>query len=219
MNRVEKGPGHDRARPVLVFAEHPPDRPEGVVLMLHGGEVEDLAPLRRWDPSPIVVRVMTDKLSRQQPRLTFVRLLNAVSGWNEPIRSPVADAEWALMRLRQVYPDLPIAVVGHSMGGRTAFELADAEAVSAVVGLAPWLADAYDETRFLDTPTLIVHGRADTITSQDASADLVRRIRVAGGSAAYLSVPGWHSLGFRPRVWQRQVGAFLGHHLRRAGDG
>lgn len=212
MNRVEKGPGRGDARPVLVFP-HQPEQPKGVVLMLHGGEVDDVEPLRRWDPSPLVVRLMSDNIASRQPDLAFVRLLNAVGGWNEPIRSPVADAEWAMMRLRQVYPGLPIAVAGHSMGGRTAFELAGTHRLAALVALAPWLADGYDEKRFLDVPTLVVHGRADTVTDEDASADLVRRIRVAGGSASYLSVPGWHSLGFRSRVWQRQVAAFLGHYV------
>lgn len=212
MSPVEKGPGHGKARPVLVLPQTP-DEPRGVVLMLHGGEVDDVRPLRRWDPSAVVMRVMTEKLAERQPDLAFVRLLNAVGGWNEPIRSPVADAQWALMRLRQLYPGLPIAVVGHSMGGRTAFELAGTQPLAALVGLAPWLADGYGESRFLGLPTLIVHGKADTVTRQDASADLVRRIRVAGGTAGFLSVPGWHSLGFRPAIWQRQVAAFLEHYL------
>lgn len=213
MSRVERGPGPGRARPVLVFDDRQPAHPRGVVLMLHGGQVDDVEPLRRFDPSPFVVRMMTNNLRKRSPDLAFVRLLNAVGGWNEPTRSPVADAQWALMRLQQIYPGLPIALVGHSMGGRTAFELADADGVRAVVGLAPWLADAFDEKRFLGVPTMVVHGRADTVTSEEASADLIRRIRLAGGWAIYLSVPGWHSLAWRAWVWQRQVASFLNQHL------
>lgn len=181
--------------------------------MLHGGAVDDLDPLQRYDPAAFAVRLMADNVQKLQPDLAVCRLLNAVGGWNDRIMSPVADAEWALMRLRQVYPGLPIAVVGHSMGGRTAFELVRDEKLGAVVGLAPWLSDGYSERRFLDVPTMIVHGRADSVTDDDASADLIRRIRMAGGRGIYLSVPGFHALLFRPASWQRQVAAFLAHYL------
>ncbi|MBD2760442.1 hypothetical protein IEE94_13090 [Yimella sp. cx-573] len=211
MHRVEIGPGHGPARPKLVFPSVA--EPKAIVLMLHGGDVEGVEPVGRWDVAAFAVRVMADNLQEQQPDLGFARLINAVSGWNERIMSPVADAEWALMRLRQVYPGLPVAVVGHSMGGRAVFELVRSHDFGAVVGLAPWLADGYDERRFRGTPLMIVHGRADTETSADASADLVRRVRADGGTAIYLSVLGWHSLLLRPSRWQRQVGAFLQRYL------
>lgn len=213
MSRLEVGPGIGRAKPKLIFPPKGRPKAKAIALMLHGGDVEDVEPRREWDPSPLPVKVMAQRIQQWNPDLGVVRLLNAVGGWNDRLMSPVVDAQWALMRLRQVYPGLPIAVVGHSMGGRAAFELAEEEGVRALVGLAPWLADGYDEKRFLGVRTMIVHGRADTITNEDASADLVRRIRAAGGSAVYLSVPGWHTLLFRSRRWQREVAGFLQYYL------
>ncbi len=37
-----------------------------------------------------------------------------------PTRSPVADTLWALDQLTERFPDVPVALVGHSMGGRAA---------------------------------------------------------------------------------------------------
>ncbi|MCG8656525.1 lysophospholipase [Yimella sp. NH-Cas1] len=217
MERREIGPGLGRARPRLILPDRRATEPRGVVLMLHGGDVEGVEARSTFDPSPLPVRVAAAGIARRRPDLAVVRLLNAVGGWNDRVMSPVADAQWALMRIGQLYPDLPVAVVGHSMGGRTAFELVDEADVRAVIGLAPWLADGYDEKRFLGTPVMVVHGRLDNVTDPDASADLVRRIRIGGGSATYRSVGDWHTLMFRPAGWHREVASFLHHYL--VGDG
>ncbi|NOP37902.1 alpha/beta fold hydrolase [Calidifontibacter sp. DB2511S] len=181
--------------------------------MLHGGEVQGLEPARDWEPAQALLRPLGRQIHRDAPDIGVVRLANAVRGWNEPIRSPVADAHWALMRIRQQFPGRPIGLVGHSMGGRTAFELVARPEVSALVALAPWLADGYDEHRFLSTPTLVVHGRQDLSTNARASRDLVRRINTAGGEAHYESVIGSHMLLWRASLWRHTVSDFLAEHL------
>src|SRR4051794_41908076 len=60
-----------------------------------------------------------------------------VRGWNDAEMSPVADATWALDRLAQRVPCLPIGVLGPSMGGRTALRVGGHPAVTAVARLAP----------------------------------------------------------------------------------
>lgn len=170
------------------------------------------------DPAVQMLRPLAHRLERwSHKRLAVVRLVNAVRGWNEPIRSPLADAEWALMRLRQVYPDRPIGLVGHSMGGRVALSLAGRPGVRSVVGLAPWLADGFDERAFERTPLYVVHGRQDTVTDNEASRKLVERVRAGGGDATYQSVRGWHALLWRPLSWQRPVEKFLERTLLDAG--
>ena len=57
-----------------------------------------------------------------------------VRGWNGAQRSPVADVEQALDELAARFPGVPIALVGHSMGGRAAMYAAGHEGVRAVVG-------------------------------------------------------------------------------------
>ena len=59
-------------------------------------------------------------------------------GWNRPDLDPVADARWALAEIRRAHPGVPVALVGHSMGGRVALRVADEPGVVAVCALAPW---------------------------------------------------------------------------------
>ena len=60
-------------------------------------------------------------------------------GWNGgTTRGPVPDARWALDQVRAAYGDVPVVLVGHSMGARVASRVADDPNVRGVVGLAPW---------------------------------------------------------------------------------
>lgn len=208
MRRLEVGPGLGEAHPRLIHSRiHDPD---GVVLMLHGGDVDSTTAMSPYDPAVQLLKPLGARIQRwSHGQLAVCRLVNAVRGWNEPIRSPLADAEWALMRVRQIYPDVPIGVVGHSMGGRVALHLGARHDVVSVAALAPWLADGFHERDFVDTPLFVVHGRQDNVTDNDASLDLVERVRAIGGDATYTSVPGWHALLWRPRQWQHPVERFL----------
>jgi len=51
---------------------------------------------------------------------------------------PDADARWALAQVRASYGAVPVVLLGHSMGARTAVRVADDPAVVGVVALAPW---------------------------------------------------------------------------------
>ena len=218
---VEDGPGDGPARPRLVHSRV--RRPEAIALLLHGGDDEGLDPMRTYGVATWPLIPLTARIERwTHRRVAAYRLVNSTTGWNEPARSPLADLEWALVRIGELHPDLPVALVGHSMGGRVAFSFATDPRVTSVVGLAPWLADAFAGRDFARTPLFVVHGRQDTVTDNDAAADLVRRVKDAGGDATFLSVVGWHALLWRPAAWQRPVVRFLvrtllGHDARPAG--
>jgi dienelactone hydrolase len=81
-------------------------------------------------------------------RFAVIRLRYAVHGWNGELQSPLADANWALDQLTEQFGSLPIGLVGHSLGGRTALRLAGHPEVQSVVALAPWLPE--DEPHSLD---------------------------------------------------------------------
>ena len=81
--------------------------------------------------------------------LAVARLRYRVRGWNGADAAPVADAHWALDQLTARFPGVPIALVGHSMGGRAALYAAGHPAVRAVVGLAPWI-EPGDTERTID---------------------------------------------------------------------
>ena len=58
-------------------------------------------------------------------------------GWNGGA-GPVEDARWALAQVREEIGEVPIVLLGHSMGARTSVHVADDPQVRGVVALAPW---------------------------------------------------------------------------------
>lgn len=188
--------------------------PEAVALFVHGGDVEGTLRMHRADPAFVrMVPFARDVERRSRGRIGGALLRLAVRGWNDPEKPAVEDTRWALGELRRRYPGVPIAVVGHSMGGRVALDIAASEHLAAVVGLAPWAADTYDAEAFREVPLLGVHGRHDTVTDPKATKDLVDRIKAVGGTAEFVSMPGWHAMLVNPVRWHREASTFLIDHL------
>lgn len=165
------------------------------MLALHGGAPDSTTATPRFDPGYLRLVLAARAIdARTRGHLKVALLRNAVRGWNGAEGSPVLDAEWALERLTTTYPGLPIGLLGHSLGGRVAFAVVTRPEVRSVVALAPWITDVYDGHDFVGKPTLVVHGNSDSVTDADASENLVRRIREAGGEARFESVAGSHPL-------------------------
>ena len=165
-----------------------PDDPQAVVLMLHGGKARGVDPVDERSASWRRSRWMMSQIAGRANRAgTAVWLLRyGVRGWNagsgaDP--SPVPDARWALDEVRREHGDVPVVLLGHSMGARTSVAVADDESVVGVVGLAPWL-PADEPTRPLAGKHLAVaHGASDKITSARATRAFVSRAdRVAAST-------------------------------------
>ena len=102
-------------------------------------------------------------------------------GWNGGT-DRAADARWALDELRAAHGDVPVVLLGHSMGARTAVHVADDPSVRGVVGLAPWWSSE-DPVATLDGRTLrAAHGRRDRITSFRETTRYVDRARSVADS-------------------------------------
>jgi dipeptidyl aminopeptidase/acylaminoacyl peptidase len=182
-----------------------------VVLVLHGGR--DISQQSTSPTQLAVLRMIpiARRIARLgDRRLAVARLRYRVRGWNGALESPVHDAEWALDQLAERYPGLPIGLVGHSMGGRTALRAGGHPDVRAVVGLAPWLPHGEPIAQLAGRSVLLVHGTADRMTSPGGSAAVAAQLQHSGVPASFVEVPGErHGMLRRPGLWHDLAGGFL----------
>jgi len=184
----------------------------GVVLVLHGGRAASTAPVRSRQLAVLRMRPFAAALERagRKGGLAVARLEYLLRGWNGAKQSPVADTRWALDELSRRFPGAPIAIVGHSMGGRTAVYVADHPAVRAVVALAPWLEAGDPVAPIAGRRLLVVHGDRDRITSPRASAAYARAAERVAQSVSYVAVTGEkHAMLRRASVWHRLTTEFV----------
>lgn len=199
---------------------HRPGAPTAVVLVLHGGQADSLSPAK-WTNLSVLRMLPFARAARRAGSGTFaVALLRyAVKGWNGSAASPVADARAALDEIESLYPAVPIALVGHSMGGRVALNLAADPRVTDIVGLAPWVV-APEMRSHEDLRILFVHGLPDRITSAAASREAVESLQAQGRVASFIGLEGEnHAMLRRAGVWDQLVRGYLGATLGMPRDG
>src|SRR5260370_8064939 len=112
-----------------------------VALVLHGGRVTSRVPASPWQPAALRMIPFAWALQRagRDQGLAVCSLGYRLRGWNGAEASPVPDARWALDRVRERYGEVPVVLVGHSMGARTALRVAAHPPVRALLALAPCL--------------------------------------------------------------------------------
>lgn len=161
--------------------------PTGVVLMLHGGKAHGRTPVddrsASWRRARWMMGQIGGALDRAGHAVWLLRY--GVRGWNAPAASPVADVRWALEEVRRAHGDVPVVLLGHSMGARAGVAAADDPSVTGVVALAPWL-PADEPVRTLAGKHLAAaHGRTDKITSARQTRAFVRRAEQVAASAEF----------------------------------
>lgn len=179
-----------------------------VVLVLHGGQENSKVPASRWYPAYWRMIPFARDLSRA-PGVAVWQLCNTYLGWNEPDRDPVADARRALEQIRRTHPGVPVALVGHSMGGRVAFRVADDPAVVGVCALAPWTPKDEPVTQLAGRTVFIAHGDRDRTTDPALSYTYAERAKEVTETVARFDVRGEaHALLWRHREWTLLVRRF-----------
>ena len=167
-----------------------PAHPAAVVLVLHGGRAQSQLPTTAADLAVVRMLPIARSIARAgRGRFAVVRLRYAVRGWNGVVTSPLGDGCQALDAMAERYPDVPIALVGHSMGGRVALRLGEEERVTHVVALAPWTGRGEQLSPHADMRLLVIHGANDRVTPPQASRQLVERLQAQGQHAVIRRAP------------------------------
>jgi pimeloyl-ACP methyl ester carboxylesterase len=182
-----------------------------IALVLHGGMSRSTRSVPPWSLAYLRMRPFVTALRRAggDDGLAVASLRYLVRGWNGDLRSPVPDTQWALEQLRRRFGDVPVALIGHSMGGRAALAAADGPTVSTVVGLAPWIEAGDPVTPVTGRNLLILHGTRDRTTSPRASAQFAQAARSIARQVTYVTVEGdGHPMLRRPRVWHQLAAGY-----------
>lgn len=175
-----------------------------VALILYGGRVKGRSPSRPWHLAALRLRPFAAELHRDGRRsgITVATLRYRYRGWNGADASPLPDARWALDEVRHRFGDVPVALVGHSMGGRAALRVADDPSVRAVVALAPWLPPGEPVTDVRGRSLLILHGSGDRTTDPNASLGYAETVASVTDVRRVLISGSGHSMLRRAALWQ-----------------
>ena len=201
--------------------------PTGLVLMLHGGQETSLAAVDERSAAWRRARWMQRQIARRArvAGVSLWLLRYRHRGWNAgagPVPSPVQDARWALDEVRRELGELPVVLLGHSMGARTAVAVAGDPLVAGVVALAPWLPPGEPVHPLAGKPLAAAHGTADRITSfAQTQAFLDRTTSVASSAELTDMGPIGHYMFRKVRAWNDfAIGrslTFLREHAERRG--
>ncbi len=188
------------------------------MLVLPGGTDFSYRPFSPWQGSAVRMYPFTASIAATfGSRVRVHQARYRVYGWNGGQASPMPYARNAVEQMSRATPGVPVAVIGHSMGGRIAALLGDDERVTDILALAPWWQHA-DWRHIHDGVRVVaVHGEADTVTYPARTAKGIAELADRGLDATYIGVPGGgHPMLDHIALWQREAVSFVRHSLERA---
>lgn len=196
----------DSGAPEPTLSVHKPGNAKvtGVVLLLHGGASESAEPVRPWSLAVARMRMFVSPIQTRSPGkgVAVVLLRDRVRGWNGAAADAQADALWALDRIAERYGRVPVALVGHSMGGRAALRAGGHPLVTGIAALAPWTPEGEPVEHLLGRTVMIAHGDLDRSVDPAESLEFARRAAQAGVHVCRLRVEGsGHAMMTRLADW------------------
>ena len=153
-------------------------------------------------------------------RMAVLRVLNTHRGWDTS-HTPIDDVVWALAQVHERYGDVPVALVGHSLGGRAALLAGSLPGVRGVVALNPWVYPT-DRADLSGRAVLVLHGTEDRVADPGrarAVADVLAEtadvtfLAVEGGKHAMLR----HGATFERLATEFVLSSLLGERRRSGG--
>ncbi len=208
----ERGP----APSLEVVGDEHPD-PAAVVLIAHGGRSHgrDTGSRRRlayWRMRPF--GAVLERGGRRHRTdvghgVAVYLLRYRYRGWNGAAMDAYRDAAWAVGEITRRHPGRPVALLGHSMGGRAVLRAAGEPGVVAVCALAPWL-EGDPVEQLAGRSVLIAHGDRERMTDPAASLDYAIRARRVTDRVARFDVLGdGHAMLRRAADWSSLVRRFV----------
>lgn len=180
----------------------PRGAPRAAVVIAHGGKSRSTArDSNLRSPALRMLPFLLD-LARNGRRLGLAstQLRYRLVGYNEG--DPVADMEWALDRVAERY-DVPVCLLGHSMGARAALRAAGHPSVVSVVALAPWCPPSEPVAQLEGRTVVIAHGERDRITDPARSLEFARQAQPVAARLARFELRGTgHTMLQRLPAWQ-----------------
>ncbi|GLZ40261.1 alpha/beta fold hydrolase [Actinokineospora sp. NBRC 105648] len=197
---------------ITVYGTKRPDEVRAVVLVLHGGREHSRAPATRFQLAYLRMLPFAKDIARKSKGqgVSVWVLKDRYRGWNAPDLDPVRDAEWALGEIRATHGDVPVVLVGHSMGGRVALRVAGDPSVIAVCALAPWTAAGEPVRQLAGRTLLIAHGLLDRTTDPRLSYSFAERAKAVTDRVVRFDVAGErHAMLRKADKWTRLVTGFV----------
>jgi predicted esterase len=188
-----------------VLEQQPADgETRGIALFCHGGTAASIEPPRERALSLARMRAFDQfvHLTTADRGIATALIRYRVAGWNGEAADAYTDVRWAIDQLREQHgSDVPIVLVGHSMGGRAVLRAGGQPQVTAVCALAPWTPPGEPVMHLRDQTVVIVHGRADRWVPARLSQDFAVRARRSGARVARFTITGGHSMVRRAHRW------------------
>ncbi|SHN86990.1 hypothetical protein SAMN05660350_04052 [Geodermatophilus obscurus] len=178
-----------------------------LAVFCHGGTVASVQPPQERALSLLRMRAIEQfvRASAGDRGLGTYLLRYRVAGWNGVAADAYADVRWTLRELRERHGDVPVVLVGHSMGGRAVLRAGDDASVGAVCALAPWTPPGEPVGHLRGQTVAVLHGRGDRWVPAALSADFAVRAQQAGAHIARFTIAGGHSMVRRAPVWHAFV--------------
>jgi alpha-beta hydrolase superfamily lysophospholipase len=196
-------------RPVLL-SEGTVRNPRAIVILLHGGREHSDELVSPRNLAVVRMRGFVPALRSLGGGVAITTMRYRSRGWNEPHAHPVEDVRWALSLLSERHPGVPVVLVGHSMGGRSALRAAGHPNVRGVVGLAPWLPPGEPIDQLAGRDVAIMHGDRDRTTRAVDSLAFVARARAVARSVAFEVVNGGgHAMVRHAGRWHERTATFV----------
>ena len=176
----------------------------GIALFCHGGTASSIEPPRERALSLVRMRAIEQFVhhTTADRGIATALIRYRVAGWNGEAADAYADVGWAIGRLREQHgSDVPIVLIGHSMGGRAVLRAGGEPQVTAVCALAPWTPPGEPVMHLRDQTVVILHGRADRWVPARLSEEFAVRARRSGARVARFTIAGGHSMLRRAHRW------------------